>query len=87
MIVKKLTMQNKDGLCTRLVTYLTQKANEYKCTIRLKKGTREISAKSMLCILALGIKQGEEFSLITDGVDEEAASEALCQLLESSADL
>mgnify|MGYP001170053368 CR=1 FL=1 len=87
MLVKKVTIQNKDGLRARLAMLFTNKANDFKCNVSIKKDERTMNAKSMLGILSMGIKQGEEFSIITDGIDEKAASESLYDLVSSSVEI
>ena len=79
MFVKDVTVQNQVGLHARPATFFIQKANEYKSSIWIEKKERRVNAKSLLGILSLGIVGG----IIADGSDEQAAVEALVELVES----
>ena len=88
MFVKDVTVQNQVGLHARPATFFIQKANEYKSSIWIEKKEREkkerrVNAKSLLGILSLGIVGGTDIRIIADGSDEQAAVEALVELVES----
>ncbi len=84
MFVKDAVVNNKVGLHARPATFFIQKANEFKSTIWVEKEERRINAKSLLGVLSLGIIGGAEIKIIADGADEEAAVNALADLVESS---
>ncbi len=84
MFVKDAVVNNKVGLHARPATFFIQKANEFKSTIWVEKEERRINAKSLLGVLSLGIVGGAEIKIIADGADEEAAVNALVDLVESS---
>ena len=46
-------------------------------------GEKKIVAKSVLNVMAAGIKCGTEITLICDGEDEQAAMDTLSQAIES----
>ena len=81
--IKEVQVQNQVGLHARPATFFIQKANEYKSTVWVEKEERRVNAKSLLGVLSLGILGGTEVTIIADGVDEEAAVEALVKLVES----
>ena len=61
-----------------------QKANEFKSSIWVEKeDDRRVNAKSLLGVLSLGIVKGTTINLIADGPDEEAAINALVELINS----
>ena len=76
-------VQNQVGLHARPATFFIQKSNEFKSSIWVEKDERRVNAKSLLGVLSLGILGGTEVTIIADGVDEEAAVEALVKLVES----
>ena len=77
MYSKDVTVQNQVGLHARPATFFIQKANEFKASIWVEKEERRVNAKSLLGVLSLGIVGNTTIRVIADGVDEEAAVEAL----------
>ena len=75
-------MNNEVGLHARPATYFIQKANEFKSGIWGEKEERRVNAKSLLGVLSLGIVKGTTITLIADGSDENAAVDALSELIE-----
>ena len=86
MISREVTVQNQVGLHARPATFFIQKANEFKCGICVEKDERKVNAKSLLGVLSLGISKGTKITIIADGVDEELATNALVELIESNFD-
>ena len=83
MFMKETTVNNQVGLHARPATFFIQKANEYKSSIWVEKDDRRVNAKSLLGVLSLGIVKGTAIKLIADGPDEEAAINALVELINS----
>ena len=83
MFTKTLTVVNPSGLHLRPAGVLSQTAMKFKCDIIIECGEKRIVAKSVLNVMAAGIKCGTEINLICDGEDEEAAMEALSAAIES----
>lgn len=83
MLSKKLTVINPSGLHLRPAGVLSQTAMKFKCDVIIECGEKKIVAKSVLNVMAAGIKTGTEINLICDGEDEEAAMETLTQAIES----
>ena len=83
MFMKEATVNNQVGLHARPATFFIQKANEFKSSIWVEKDERRVNAKSLLGVLSLGIVKGPTISLIADGPDEEAAINALVELIGS----
>lgn len=83
MFVKDVTVQNQVGLHARPATSFIQKANEFKSSIWIEKEERRVNAKSLLGVLSLGIMGGTEIRIIAGGIDEEAAVNALVDLVNS----
>ncbi len=65
------------GLHARPAGLLVKTVTGFDSDITIKKGTMESNAKSIIGIMALGIKNGEEVTFIIDGPDEAQASETL----------
>ena len=83
MISETVVIQNKVGLHSRPATSFIQKANEYRCSVWIEKNERRVNAKSLLGVLSLGVLQGTEISIITDGPDERDAIDAMVSLINS----
>ncbi len=84
MLSRTITVQNQVGLHARPATFFIQKSNEFKSSIWIEKDERKVNAKSLLGVLSLGITKGTEIKIITDGVDEEEAINALEALIDSN---
>ena len=84
MLSKTIVVQNQVGLHARPATFFIQKSNEFKSSIWIEKEDRKVNAKSLLGVLSLGITKGTEIKIITDGVDEEEAINALEDLIDSN---
>ena len=83
MYSKDVMVQNQVGLHARPATFFIQKANEFRSSIWIEKEERRVNAKSLLGILSLGIIGGTQIKIIADGGDEQAAVNALVELVES----
>lgn len=83
MCSKDVMVQNQVGLHARPATFFIQKANEFRSSIWIEKEERRVNAKSLLGILSLGIIGGTQIKIIADGADEQAAVNALVELVES----
>lgn len=85
MCSKDAVVEIQVGLHARPATFFVQKANEFKSSVWLEKDDRRVNAKSLLGVLSLGIVKGTDVKLVADGPDEEAACDALSEMLVSNA--
>ena len=83
MVSKTLTVVNPSGLHLRPAGVLSQTAMKFKCDVIIECGEKRIVAKSVLNVMAAGIKCGTEITLICDGEDE---NEALATITKASED-
>ena len=83
MLSKKLTINNPSGLHLRPAGVLSQAAMKFKSDIKIVCGEKEITAKSVLNVMAAGIKCGTAINLLCDGPEEEAALQPLSEASES----
>ena len=83
MVTQKVQIINPTGLHLRPAGVLSQTAMKFKCDIIIECGEKRIVAKSVLNVMAAGIKCGTEITLICDGEDEQAAMDTLSQAIES----
>lgn len=83
MVERKVTVQNKTGLHARPAALFVQKANQFKSDIHIIKDSKDISAKSIMGVMSLGVGQGTEILITAQGEDAQQAVDALVELIES----
>lgn len=83
MLSKKLTVVNPSGLHLRPAGVLSQTAMKFKSDITIECGEKKIVAKSVLNVMAAGIKCGTEINLVCDGEDEEEAMKTMSEAIEN----
>jgi phosphocarrier protein HPr len=81
MLRRPITIRNKLGLHARAAVKFVNTANRFGADVRIEKDGSEIDGKSILGILTLAATQGSDILLHIDGVDEEAAWDALAELI------
>ncbi len=62
-------------------------AAKFKAKIMVKNNTRGapfVNAKSILSVLGLGVSQNHEIEISAEGIDEQAALEAIAKLINSN---
>lgn len=65
------------GLHARPASELVKIASSFQSSVRISSKGKEGNAKSIMNVMALGIKQGDEIIIEVDGVDEEQAIEKI----------
>lgn len=83
MLKKTLTVVNPSGLHLRPAGVLSQTAMKFKSDVIIECGEKRIVAKSVLNVMAAGIKSGTEITLICDGEDEADAMATVAGAIES----
>jgi len=76
-----LKIGNKAGLHARPAALFAQKASGFKSTIMISKGEKSATAKSIISIMGLGVKQGENVVIKIDGADAEEAAKVLKKIV------
>lgn len=77
MIKREITVKNEQGLRARVAALFVQLSNKFISDISVEKDTKNVNAKSIMCIMALGLSKDEKIFIIIDGPDEEEAMEAM----------
>ena len=82
MIQRTLTIKARLGLHARAAAKLVRVASEYESQVMLQRIDTSVSAdaKSILSVLMLAASHGTALHASADGVDEEAAINAIEQL-------
>ncbi|WDC84740.1 HPr family phosphocarrier protein [Caloramator sp. mosi_1] len=83
MVEAKATVQNKTGLHARPATLVVTESKKFKSNIFFKKGEKEVNIKSLLGLLSLAVRQGDEIVIKAEGEDEREAVDALKNLIEN----
>ena len=73
MVSRNMTINIPSGLEARPVALLVQVASQYKSKIMVETGSKQINAKSIMGMMSLGLDEGENLTVVADGVDEEEA--------------
>lgn len=81
MIQKTIIVQLQHGLQARIATEFVKKAASFSSEISLIKNGRAVAGKSIMGIMALAIRKGEEIILSANGNDEQQAVVALEKFL------
>ncbi|MBM3310327.1 MAG: HPr family phosphocarrier protein [Candidatus Aminicenantes bacterium] len=82
MIARDVFIKNKLGLHARAAVKFVNTANRFESDVRIGKDGSDIDGKSILGILTLAATQGSTISLRIKGPDEEAAFQALADLID-----
>lgn len=81
MLSHKFKILDPIGLHARPATKLVGIATKFESKISLKYADKEANVKSVMNLMALGIKTGSEVVLVVDGEDEDVALEALKKVI------
>ncbi|MDD5613596.1 MAG: HPr family phosphocarrier protein [Candidatus Omnitrophica bacterium] len=79
--VKRLTVVSKQGLHARPAAIFVETANKFSSKVTVKKADSEVSGKSILNILTLGVECGDEIVLEVEGEDADEAIQLLEEVL------
>lgn len=78
---RTLTIVNKLGLHARAAAKFVTCASAFAAEITVRRGEREVNAKSIMGVMMLAAAQGAEIEVIAIGGDAEQALLALEELL------
>ncbi len=73
----KYIITDEIGIHARPAGLLVKAVSQYDCNVTIKRGEQEGNAKSIISIMTLGVKKGDEVTFLVDGTDEAEASETL----------
>lgn len=78
---KNITIINKLGLHARAASKLVSTASSFQSKILISKDEKIIDGKSIMAVLMLAATKDTEIEIIADGKDEEAALQAISDLI------
>lgn len=73
MVSAEITLRNPLGLHLRPAGVLCTEALKFSSSVHLRYEDREVNAKSVLGVLAVGLRFGSKFLVVCEGEDEEKA--------------
>ncbi len=82
MIKRAATISNKLGLHARASAKLTKLAGSLACDVHMSRNGRRVNAKSIMGVMMLAAGMGSEIEIETEGVDEQAAMDAIVALID-----
>ncbi len=84
---KTVRVLNEEGLHARPAAILVKEANGFSSDINIVVNGNPTNAKSIMGLMALGLKKDAEFTIAANGEDEQAAVDALANLVENKFNL
>lgn len=82
MAKKDFTILNKLGIHARPAAQFVKMANRFKADIMVEKDGEEVDGKSIMGLMMLAAGHGSVILVTAEGEDEEAAMEAIGDLIE-----
>jgi phosphocarrier protein HPr len=83
MIKSSISISNRLGLHARASAKLTKLAASFKSEVHLSRNGRRVNAKSIMGVMMLAAGLGSEVEIETEGPDEQAAMNALRELIDA----
>lgn len=78
---RRVIVINKLGLHARPAAEFVKTASKFEADIKLSKDAMEVNGKSILGVMTLAAECGSELVVRADGVDADAAVDALAEVL------
>jgi catabolite repression HPr-like protein len=73
MVQKMVVVNLEKGLQARIATEFVQNASSFSSDIKIAKNEKLIAAKSIIGVMSMAIRKGEEITLLAEGADEQKA--------------
>jgi len=71
------------GIHARPATLFVQAASKFTSDVTLSYQGKDVNLKSIMGVMSLGVGQGADVTIKTDGEDEEAAIKAIAEAMET----
>lgn len=84
MVSKTMKVNIPTDAEARPVAVLVQIASQYNSAVYIQSEDKKINAKSIMGMMSLGVKIGEEITVVADGDDEQKAIDSLSEYLSSA---
>ena len=80
----KYTLTDPVGIHARPAGVRAKEAKNFESTVTLIKGDKSAKAGSLMKVMGLGAKQGDELTIQVEGPDEEACAAAIEKFLKEN---
>ncbi len=84
MVTRAVKIQNETGMHARPASILVKEVKKYSAKVRLRKNGKDFDPGSILSILSMGAKFGEEITIFADGADAQAVTDSIAALFDSN---
>ena len=81
MITKKMAIDITADLDKRPIAKLVQEASRFSSSVFFEYRDKKVNAKSIMGMMTLALKNGDDVDVVTDGTDEEAAADTIARYL------
>lgn len=83
MVSEKVMVINPSGIHARPASNLIKTASSFRCSTILVVDEKRIQAKSVLSVMAAGIKRGTEIAVECSGEDEKEALDTIISAIKN----
>jgi phosphotransferase system HPr (HPr) family protein len=83
MLEKTMCVMNETGIHARPAAVLVKVAMQFDSDIYIYRGGNEYDAKSIMNVMSMGVRKGQEIHLKVSGPDEREAFQAITTLIEN----
>lgn len=80
MVKKSVAIINETGIHARPANLLVKETKKYDAKVQLEKGGRMFDASSIMSILTMGAKNGDEITIVAEGAEERKALDAIHEM-------
>ncbi|EKB53753.1 phosphocarrier protein HPr [Falseniella ignava] len=80
---KEFTIIAETGIHARPATLLVQAASRFASEINLEYKGKSVNLKSIMGVMSLGVGQGAEVTITTEGEDEVEAMESIVETMKN----
>lgn len=82
MVSKTITVKNEQGFHMRPAMEFVNTITKYPCDVKIKTKDKEIDGRSVMNLIAAGIRCGTQIEVICNGENEQQALEAATRLID-----
>ena len=82
MVSQNITIKNEQGMHMRPASLLSQMTAGFDCNSSIKYNGNSYDCKSVMFLMAAGLKCGSEIEVVCDGADEEKALAEIVAFIE-----
>jgi len=86
MPTRTAVIASESGLHARPAKVFAQAAKEAGIPVKVTRGEKTVNAASILGVMSLGARQGEEVTVMVEGDDAEAILDRLVDIIETNHD-